>query len=145
MAGVDSDTSVTARMAGQRKEGNPGGDLIEFLGRGKPAPLLAMWVVLNDVGFVGPLSRPVAEFLSPRRRPDCSEGLGDGDVDLCVREVGKTTDVIHVKVCDDDMADIVSTEGESFDLMGDRLLGAEDRSDDVSGRSDAPRGFGAVV
>ncbi len=53
---------------------------------------------------VAPLSASVARLLEPRRGGDCAERLGRGDVDLRVREVGQTADVVQVEVRDDEVA-----------------------------------------
>ena len=52
VAGVDSDAVMAAGMAGHRDEDYPFRDLIEFLGRGDPRPLLSVRVVLDDLRVV---------------------------------------------------------------------------------------------
>ena len=123
----------------------PGRDLVKFLGRGEASPLLPSRVVFNDFGLVCPLSASVARLLEPRRGGDRAERLGRGDVDLGVREVGQTADVVQVEVRDDDMADIVMPEAELLDLVGGGFLMAEDGSEEVAQRSDPPGGVRAVV
>ena len=63
--------------------------------------------MFHDFGLVCPLSASVARLLETRRGGDRAERLGRGDVDLGLREVGQTADVVQVEVRDDDMADIV--------------------------------------
>ena len=107
VAGVDGHACVAAGVAGQRDQHDPGRDLVKFFGRGEASPLLPSRVVFNDFGLVCPLSASVARLLEPRRGGDRAERLGRGDVDLGMREVGQTADVVQVEVRDDDMADIV--------------------------------------
>ena len=66
----------------------PGEISVELLGGGEPAPLLALRIVLDDVGFVRPLRGAVANLLPPRRSPDRTERFCGREVDLRGGEVG---------------------------------------------------------
>ena len=144
VVGVDGHACVSAGVAGQRDQDYARGDLVKFLGGGETSPLLPPRVVFHDFGLVCPLGASVA-VLSNRDGEVIAERLGRGDVDLGVREVGQTADVVQVEVCDDDVADIVTPEAELFDLVGRSFLMAEDGSEDVAQRSDPPGGVRAVV
>ncbi len=145
VAGIDGYACVPAGVASQRDQDYARGDLVKLLGCGETSPLLPSRVVFNDFGLMCPLSGSVARLLEPRRGGDGAEGLGRGDVNLGVREVGQTADVVQVEVRDDDVADIVTREPELLDLVGGGFVVAEDGSEKVAQRSDPPGGFGAVV
>jgi hypothetical protein len=66
-------------------------------------------------------------------------------MDLGVREVGQTADVVQVEVRDDEVADIVAAETELLDLVGGGFFVAEDGSQEVAQRSDPPGGVRAIV
>src|SRR5215207_5534985 len=135
MAGIDGDAGMAAGMTRQRLERNAWRDLIELLSGGEPAPLLALRVVFDNVGFVRPLRGAVANFLPPRRSPDRTERFCGGDVDSGVGEVGHSAGVVHVEMRDDDVAHVISRKAEVIDLVGGSLLAAEDRPDDAPTRA----------
>ena len=135
--GVDGDARVSAGVAGQRHQHDSRCDLVEFLGGGESAPLLPVGIVLDDLGSVRPLAGAEADLLSERRfthRADHSALVAW----ICASgKVRDAADVVHVEMCDDDVADVRAGEAESLDLAQRRLVVVEHRLEEVARGPDA--------
>ena len=64
-------------------------------------------------------------------------------MNLSVREIGDTADVVDVEMRRDDVADVVAGETKAFDLADGGLLDVETRPQQEARRTDPAR-FGAV-
>lgn len=72
-------------------------------------------------------------------------GLVGGHMDLGLREIGESADVVHVEMGDDDVPDVVGAEAQRFDLPGRGLGAAQRGADNVPGKAEARRRVGAVL
>jgi|SRR5271166_938801 len=121
LPGIHRDRGVAAGMARHGDRDKAGADCVKGLGGGEPSPRLPAGVVFDEVGAVCPLLAAIADLFLSGGGVHRAERFGRGDVDLGVREVGQTADVVEVEVGDDNVADIVTVEPEPFDLVGDSL------------------------
>lgn len=132
--GVDRYRGVAAGMARHGDQDNAGADGVKGLGG----------VVFDEVGPVRPLLAAIADLFLSGGGVHRAERFGRGDVDLGVREVGQTADVVEVEVGDDNVTDIVAVEPEPFDLVRGRLAGQQLGPADVPERAD-PAGVFTIL
>ena len=66
-------------------------------------------------------------------------------MDLGIREVGDAADVVHVEMCDDDVANVIAAEAESLYLADRGFVLVEFWSEEMACRPHPPAGIVAVV
>jgi len=117
VTGFDSDRGVAAGVAWHGDEHDAGVDVVEWLCGGESSPRFPAGTVLGQARSMRPLRMAVAQLFTGRRSVNGSQGFGGGEVDLRMREVGDSSDVVEVEVSDDDMADVVRSEAECLDVV----------------------------
>ena len=131
MTGVHRDRGMAAGVTRHGDQDETGVDGVEGLGGAESSPRLASGAVLDEVGAVRPLLSAIANFLASRRGMHRPERFGGGDMDLGVREIGQTADVIEVEVGDDDVPDVVTVESEFLDLVSGGLAAQQPGATEV--------------
>lgn len=145
VSGIHGDGGVASGVAWHRDQDYSGTDVVEGLRGGEAAPCFAVGGVFDEVWPVRPLWFAVPQFLACRWIVDGAESFCGSDVDLGVREVRDSADVIKVEMGDDDVAHVLRAEAESLDVVRGGLDVEQPRPDDVPERPDPPGGVVAVV